>query len=282
MKTVLETLQGGAGYLENRGIESGRLQMEHLLAHVLKYERLQLYLEFDRPLEEGELAPLRELVKRRGEGEPLQHLLGMVEFYGREFICDARALIPRPETEELVEKILKRFPENTGRLLDMGVGSGVIGLTLASERPNCQVTLLDRSGEALSLARENATRLEIPEERAEFAESDLFEKASGTFAVIVANLPYVPEGDAESLSKEVKRDPRMALFGGVSGTEIIERFVGEATAFLEDEGLLALEVGIGQAGGLSELIESAGFKEVEIEKDCSGIDRFLFARKVSS
>ena len=248
MKTVLETLQGGAGYFEKRGIEMGRLQMEHLLAHVLECERLQLYMEFDRPLEERELAPLRELVKRRGEGEPLQHLLGEVEFFGREFKSDSRALIPRPETEELVGKVLKLFSGDSGRILDMGAGSGVIGLTLAGERPACPVTLVDRSGDPLSLAKENAGRLELFEGSVEFIESDLFENVAGTFVLIVANLPYLPEGDAESLSEEVRRDPDFALYGGVSGTEIIERFIGDSVPFLEDGGLLALEIGMGQAG----------------------------------
>ncbi len=279
MKTVLETLQGGAGYFEKRGIEMGRLQMEHLLAHVLKCGRLQLYLEFDRPLGEDELAPLRELVKRRGEGEPLQHLLGVVEFYGRDFTCDGRALIPRPETEELVERLLKRFTGRGGSILDMGAGSGVIGLTLASERPDCRVTLADRSTEALDLARENAAGLELSGERVEFVESDLFENVTGIFSLVAANLPYVPSGEAASLAEEVKRDPEMALFGGVSGTEIIERFIVEAVPFLDQSGILALEVGIGQAGDLAAAMEGAGYVDIQIEKDCSGIDRFLFARK---
>ena len=158
MKTVLETLRSGAPWLEKAGVESARLNMEHLLAKVLGCRRMQLYTDYDRPLSEEVLAPLRDLVKRRAKREPLQHLLGTVEFCGREYNCDARALIPRPETEELAEKIIARFksaapPEN---VLDMGTGSGVLGLALAHAWPTAAVTLADFSADALALAEENA------------------------------------------------------------------------------------------------------------------------------
>src|SRR5262245_43094958 len=178
MKTVLETIRSGAPWLEKAGVENARLNMEHLLAKVLGCRRMQLYMDFDRPLDETQLSPLRDLVKRRGKGEPLQHLLGSVEFCGREFKCDGRALIPRPETEELIEKILVACRRDgvpaPADILDMGAGSGVIGLTLAFAFPDSRVTLADVSPDALALTRENAELLGLPLERLTFVESDLF------------------------------------------------------------------------------------------------------------
>ncbi len=213
MSTLLETIDGGTRYLEKRGIEDARRNMQMLVAHQLGCTRMDLYLQFDRPMEEAELVPLREKLKKRGEGIPLQHLLGTVWFHKQEFKTDARALIPRPETEELAEWILKwELPSSGLEILDMGCGSGVLGLTLAAERPGWQLTLADVSPEALSLARENADRLEI--RNARFLESDLFSTIDTRFDGIVANLPYVPEADRATLSREVMHDPGLALFSG--------------------------------------------------------------------
>jgi release factor glutamine methyltransferase len=276
MKSVLETINGGAEYLGKRGVEDARRNMEHLLAHRLGCDRMQLYTQFDRPLEEEILAPLRESLKKRGEGIPLQHLLGSVGFHGRDFLCDARALIPRPETEELAEMILKLLPDGPLAILDMGCGSGVLGLTLAAERPEAHVTLADISEEALALTRENAEKLGI--ENITLIRSDLFSSIRGTFDLIAANLPYVPEGEASDMARELRHDPALALFSGADGLDLLRRFMPESFRFLKPGGLLALEIGHDQASQLLAGLESCGFAETEIRRDLSGIARFPFAR----
>ena len=276
MKSVLETINGGAEYLGKRGVEDARRNMEHLLAHRLGCTRMQLYTQFDRPLEEEILAPLREFLKKRGEGIPLQHLLGSVGFHSRDFLCDARALIPRPETEELAEMILARLPGGPLEILDMGCGSGVLGLTLAAERPDSHVTLADVSEDALSLTRENAEKLGIA--NITIVRSDLFSSIRGAFDLIAANLPYVPAGEAGEMTRELHHDPALALFSGADGLDLLRRFVPESFAFLKPGGLLALEIGHDQASQLLASLESSGFAETEIRRDFSGIARFPFAR----
>src|SRR6478609_7076289 len=196
--TVLEVLQSTTDYFKRRAIESPRLNAELLLAQVLGQKRIELYLEFERVLAEPELAPLRDLVKRRGQGEPLQHLLGTVEFCGRTFRCDKRALVPRPETEELVELLISHFKSEIrySRMIDVGTGSGVIALTLAAEFPKAEIVGADISEDALMLARENAERLGLVD-RIRFLRSNLLEHVQPHFDVIVANLPYVSTEDRE-------------------------------------------------------------------------------------
>jgi release factor glutamine methyltransferase len=285
MKAVLETLQDGAAYLEKRGVENARLNMEHLLAHVLGCKRMQVYLWFDRPLEEKELGALRELTISRGKRVPLQHLLGTVEFHGRTFKCDGRALIPRPETEELVEKILASVKDRPvpQRFLDMGTGSGIIGITLALAWPQAQGALADISGAALELAAENAAALEAGAKRLHFVRSDLFAGLEDErFDVIAANLPYIASGELGQLSPEVRSDPAAALDGGPLGTEIIERFIAQLPAHLEPGGLAALEIGAGQSETLAAALRAAGLDPVWKAPDLSGIDRFLFARRTEA
>jgi len=281
MPTILDTLVKGTAYLEKHGVEEPRLNMEHLVAHVLRTGRMQLYLDFDRPLDEGSLEPLRALTKRRAAGEPLQHLLGTVEFCGFEFLSDARGLVPRPETEELVETLLARCPAGwpeAGSFLDLGCGSGVIGLSLALRLPAvARGVLADLSPEALDLARENAARLQPPT-TPEFVQSDLFANLSGRYHLVVANLPYIPTAEETNLSREVRRDPPLALYGGTRGTETIARFLADAPPFLERGALLAVEFGIGQGEELRILAEDLGYAEVELARDLGGIERFLFAR----
>ncbi len=276
MKSVLETINGGAEYLAKRGVDEARRNMEHLLAHRLGCTRMQLYTQFDRPLEEADLAPLRDLLKRRGEGVPLQHLLGMVAFHGRDFICDARGLIPRPETEELAEMILADLPPGDLEILDMGCGSGVLGLTLAAERPECRVTLADVSADALSLTRENAERLGL--ENVMVIASDLFSEITGCFDLIVANLPYVPAGESSGMARELSHDPALALFSGEDGLDLLRRFVPESAGFLKPGGKVALEIGHDQASQVRVLLESSGFTGITILSDLGGIARFPFAK----
>jgi release factor glutamine methyltransferase len=274
--TVLEILQSTAGYFKKHEVESPRLNAEHLLAHVLKRKRIELYLEFERVLTESELAPLRDLVRRRGQGEPLQHLLGTVEFAGRIFLCDKRALVPRPETEELVEKIAdSKFQSADCRILDVGTGSGVIALSLAAKFPEATVFATDVSEDALALARENAAGLGLG---VTFAKSDLLEGLAGSFDLIVANLPYIATADRGTLSREVLHDPETALFGGERGDEIARRLIEAAPAKLKPGGLLALELGMGQADDLGRLMAEKNYHDIKAEADYAGVIRFLFGR----
>jgi release factor glutamine methyltransferase len=275
--TVLEVLQSTTAYFKKRAIESPRLNAEHLVAHSLGKKRIQLYLEFERPLSEAELAPLRALVRRRGQGEPLQHLLGTVEFGDQVFLSDRRALVPRPETEQLVEYLCDfSWPENP-RLLDVGTGSGVIILSLAARFPSAELHAIDLSEEALALAHENAQRLGLAE-RVHFSQGHLLEKIDGSFDLIVANLPYVAEGEAAQLAPEVQHDPAIALYGGATGDELIRELIAAAPPHLRPGGRLALEIGHDQAGLLSRFLEEKNYHDIAAKKDYAGTPRFLFAR----
>jgi len=280
MATILDTLKKGAEYLQKHEVEEARLNMEWLIAHVLKVGRMQLYIDFDRDIPEAQLETLRDLTKRRGRGEPLQHLLGTVEFCDLDFKSDSRALIPRPETEDLTRKLLAREWPTGAAILDLGCGSGVIGLSLAHGLMGkaVSVTLADLSPEALTLAEENA--IVLPEgSEVRFVESDLFSAIDGSYDLVAANLPYIPDADETELSREVRRDPALALYGGPLGTEIMERFLRESSAYLNPGGLIAMEFGIGQAETLRLLAEDLGYDPVEIQSDLGGIERFLFATK---
>ena len=276
MKSVLEVLRATTEYFTRHGVESPRLNAEHLVAHVLKKKRIELYMEFDRPLGETELAPLRELIRRRANGEPLQHLLGTVEFHGRVFASDARALIPRPETELLMELLLKEPLPQAPCILDVGTGTGVIALTLAAQLPEADVTAVDLSPKALELARENAEKLGLAE-RVYFLPSDLLESVEGLFDLIVANLPYIPGDEIAGLAREVQHDPRLALDGGPVGTEIIERLIGQARGHLKPGGRLVLEIGHDQSASVAAELERQNYRDIRPVPDYQGILRFLFA-----
>jgi release factor glutamine methyltransferase len=275
--TVLEVLQSSTAYFKKRKIDNPRLNAEHLLAHVLNRKRLELYLEFERELDEAELKPLRDLVRRRGEGEPLQHLLGTVEFCGHTFLCDKRAMVPRPETEELVELVESRIENRKSRIVDVGTGSGVIALSLAAKFPEAEVHAVDVSDDALALARENAARLGLSE-RIRFVKGNLLDAIERDFDLIVANLPYVSLQDRQSLSREVLRDPEVALFAGERGDELVRQLIEQAGARLRPGGLLALETGVGQSDALLSFLAKKNYHDIESKNDYSSTPRFLFAR----
>jgi release factor glutamine methyltransferase len=275
--TVLEVLQATTAYFKKHNVENPRLNAEHLLAHVLGRKRIELYLEFERVLTESELAPLRNLVKRRSKGEPLQHLLGTTEFCGLIFLCDKRAMVPRPETEELVELVESKIENRALRIVDVGTGSGVIALTLAMKFPAAEILAVDISDDALALAQENASRLKLVD-RVRFLRSNLFEKVDGIFDFVIANLPYISIQDRQSLSREVLHDPEVALFAGARGDELLRELIAQAPLQLRAGGMLALEIGIGQSEALLSALAEKNYRDIYSKNDYSGVTRFLFAR----
>ncbi len=294
MKTVRDILTSGTAYLENRGVEGARSSMQGLIAFVMGTDRTWIYLHMDDAVPEEKLAQLRPLLKARGQGVPLQHLLGEVEFFRRTFRSDARALIPRPETEELVELALQTLPPDieAPRILDMGCGSGVIGISLALEwrERHPDVVLVDISPSALSLALENATRLGA---RVRTFCSDLFgawrESTDETdtriipparFHLITANLPYIPTG--ETLQREVLHDPATALFAGEGGLAVIERFLSDALSHLLPGGKVLLEVGHDQGERVLRMMQEKGYVQTELRSDLSGVARFPVASAPSA
>jgi release factor glutamine methyltransferase len=275
--TVLEVLQATTVYFKKHSVENPRLNAEHLLAHVLGRKRIELYLEFERLLTESELAPLRNLVKRRSEGEPLQHLLGTTEFCGLTFLCDKRAMVPRPETEELVELVESKIENRELRIVDVGTGSGVIALTLAVKVPEAEILAVDISDDALALAQENAARVKLAD-RVRFLKSNLLKNVDGTFDLVVANLPYISTQDHHTLSREVLHDPAVALFASARGDELVRELIAQAPSQLRPGGMLALEIGIGQGEDLLSALAEKNYRDISSKTDYSGVTRFLFAR----
>lgn len=277
MKTVLDVITATTDYFARNQVESPRLNIEHLLAHVLGKKRMDLYLAFDRALTDTELTPLRDLVKRRAAGEPLQHLLGTAEFLGHTLLCDSRALIPRPETEQLCERLISEgkrdgCPWLRGHIVDVGTGSGCIAIALAAAFPEARVSAVDISDEALSLARENAARCGLAD-RIRFVKSDLLADVAGPMHLVVANLPYIPSAELPALQREVLREPHVALDGGPDGLALVRPLIAQAREKLT--GRLALELHLGQPEILAGEIAADKFRDTEVLKDYADRARFL-------
>ena len=286
---ILEVINKTATYFEKQGIESLRLTIELLLAHLLKKKRLDLYLEFERELDEATLAGLRELVKRRAGGEPLQYITGETEFCGLKLLVDKRVLIPRPETELLVEVVLKRLKLAGGEpgsralpttIVDVGTGSGCIVVALAKKLPNAEFIALDVSQDALEVARGNAALHQV-EKRVRFFESDLLENLPSSFVaeVIVSNPPYIADGELAKLPKEVRDfEPVRALAAGEDGLKVIRRLVMNARRALSASGFVALEIGAGQREAVEGIFGQQGYAVVEVVKDLQGHERVVVAQ----
>jgi len=283
---ILDVIEKTTKYFEKQGIESPRLTIELLLAHLLKKKRLDLYLEFERELDEATLTRLREMVKRRASGEPLQYITGEVEFCGLKLMVDKRVLIPRPETELLVETVVGRLKsadsrqQSAVRIVDVGTGSGCIAIALAKKLLNAEITALDVSQDALDVARGNATLHQI-EKKVRFLESDLLDGLPDSFVVdvVVSNPPYIADGELAKLPKEVRDfEPVCALTAGEDGLKVIRRLVMNARRVLSPSGFVALELGAGQREAVEEFFGQQGHEVLEVVKDLQGHERVMVAR----
>lgn len=279
MLTVLEVIKRTSEFFAGKGIESPRLNAELLIGHALERKRMQLYLEFERPLTEAELEKIRPLVRRRAQREPLQYIVGEAEFGGLKLKVDRRALIPRPETEYLVELVTARCATPPGRILDLGTGSGALALALAKAFPEAAVLATDTSAEALALATENCAAQQM-EARVHFLRSNWFDAVPTTerFELIVSNPPYLSAEETAQTAPEVQGfEPAGALTGKGDGAGDLEEIIASAPRFLAAGGLLALETGIAQHARLLEQMRVAGFTAAESKQDLTGRDRYVLA-----
>ena len=267
---------------KRRGNKSARLDAELLLSEALGLDRIKLIIEAERPLADEELGRYRALIKRRRASEPIAYILGRREFFALPFRVDRRVLIPRPDTEVLVETALNGTRERHlyGRMLDLCTGSGCVAVAFAKDRPTWRVTAVDLSPEAAALARENARRAGVVH-NVSVLEGDLFAPLpeAAQFELITANPPYIPSGDIAGLDVDVRDfEPHLALDGGEDGLTIVRRLLQEAPPYLVPGGLIALEVGFDQAPAVAALFEATGFVDVARAKDLAGIERVVSGR----
>ena len=279
--TVLELLKWTADYFKAKGIESARLDAEILLAFALGSDRLRLYLDFEKPVEADERARFRELVKRRAEERvPVAYLTGVREFWSMPLTVSADVLVPRPETETLVEAVLAELPDVEAELsvFDLGTGSGAIALALAKERPKLRVVAGDVSAAAIAVAEDNAAKLGLGD-RVRFVQGDGFGPVLGQrFDAIVSNPPYLAEAEAGALAPELAHEPRGALFAGPDGAALLRRIAHEAPLFLKPGGLLALELAPAQADEMTQCLARCGFEGPQLHRDLGGRARVISAR----
>jgi release factor glutamine methyltransferase len=277
--TIRRVLGWAADDLKKRGASSPRLDAELLLCKILSTDRVHLLIDADRPLAKDELAGYRELHQRRRAGEPVAYLLGTREFYGRPFLVDRRVLIPRPDTEHLVEVALIRTRRISlsCRVLDLCTGSGCVAVTLGRERPTTHVLGADLSTDALAVAAENALRLGAY--NVGFVRSDLFSALRpehNRFDLVTANPPYIAAGEIPALPVDIRGyEPHLALDGGGDGLDFLRRIVGEAPRFLVEGGVLAVEIGSDQGQAVQDLFRDAGYHEVGLQRDYGGHDRVV-------
>ena len=279
--TILKILQWTQQYFQSKGVENPRLDAEVLLCAVLDKSRIQLYTNFDEPLEEQELNQYRGYVARRAAREPVAYILGHKGFLQYDFKVTKDTLIPRPETELLVEQLVSlNRDRGPVRILDLGCGSGAIIDSLLAALPEARGTGVDISPGAAAVTRENAQSLGVGD-RLETVVSDLYEKVprEEKFQVLVSNPPYIPEGDLDGLQAEVHREPRRALDGGRDGLDFYRRILRDLWSYLDPEGMAAFEIGQGQGEDVARLCREAGLDCVKVRKDYGDMDRMVFAAK---
>jgi len=281
--TIGKVARWAADDFRARGITSPRLEAELLLSHVLGTDRIHVIADADRSLSASELESFREAIKRRRKGEPVAYIRGQKEFYGRVFRVDRRVLVPRPDTETLIDVALGRTRHCSlgARTLDVCTGSGCVAITLARERPTSTLCATDISADAIAVARDNALRLGAAHQ-IRWLVGDLCDPLSpghDRYDLVVANPPYIPERDYESLPPDIKEfEPRVALLAGEDGLSVIRRLVAEAPRYMLSGGVIALEVGAGQAAAVSALLGDAGFCDVAVAKGYGGHERVVSAR----
>ncbi len=270
--TVLELLEGTTRYFAKHAVPSPRLTIELMLAEMMTKSRMQLYLEFDQSVPEPVMDRLRPLVKRRAEGEPLEYLLGATTFAGHRIAVTPDVLIPRPETEILLEEAVKLIDPEGLPVLDVGTGSGILALSLAKKFPQLDIFAVDISSAALAIAQRNAENAG----KISFLESDLMGTPSlpEKFQMIVANLPYIPSGDIDGLMREVRHEPRLALDGGADGLDSIRKLITQSAGRTRH---LALELGDGQAEETKTLCLRAGYALIRVLPDFTQRERILLA-----
>ncbi len=278
-KTVVYVLKVGTDFLEGKSIENPRLICEILLSRLLCCQRLELSLKYNDELSEKMLAAMRRGIKRAGSGEPVQYITGEAGFMDYVFKVDRRALIPRPETELLVNSVLgceSLWQNDRPAIVDVGTGSGCIVLSLAAVHKNGKYLAIDTSEDALSLARENAEKMQLSD-NVNFINADLADVVEPeTIDAVVANLPYIPTAACETLARVVRdHEPRSALDGGADGLRIIEEIVGDAGFILKNNGMIFLEIGDDQGPAVKNLLEEAGFADVKVLKDLNERDRVV-------
>ncbi|MBQ3855005.1 MAG: peptide chain release factor N(5)-glutamine methyltransferase [Anaerovibrio sp.] len=281
--TIGKILKWTEEYFAKAGIDTPRLDGEVLLCHVLQKERIHLYVHFDQPLTPAELAQYKDYIRQRVRHKPVAHIVGHKDFMGLDFKVTEDTLIPRPDTEILVEAVISRLKtggENMGVIADIGTGTGAICLSLLNYLTSLKAVTVDISDKALAVARENAEKLGLSD-RIEFYQGDLLEPIKNRqFTAIVSNPPYIPEGDIGTLAADVKDyEPISALAAGPDGLDCYRRLVAEAGALLAEEGFLAMEIGINQREALEKLAQEHGWGRVEMVKDLAGIDRVVILWK---
>ena len=283
MLTVLEALNGASDYLQNKGIKSSRLNAELLLSHILNCKRLELYLSFDRPLQKSEIDSYRELLKRRSTFEPLQYIIGKVEFYGLEFEVNQSVLIPRPETELLVEAVIESVAKDENiNILDIGSGSGNISIALAKNIPSCTVVGIDISEEAIETSTRNA-KLNGVESQLMFVKKNILngiEINENSFDVVVSNPPYVSVADFVNLDPELRLyEPQIALTDESDGLSFYRNISVLSRSLLKNNGKLFFEIGVGQSDAVKKILIDSDYKNIVIIKDYSDIERVIIGEK---